>query len=328
MNYDNEAELKQRVEELTGRRIYGRARIIEDTSNYMNIVSGCVLRIGDKDYFIKADAKEGRFGIDDQPKFWVKHAVDLDDGSHKIIKLVFHEQFSTRLGFFQVRCRRSPAKESAVLAAVDGDERFMQGVTVRDPSGNNIRVIDFIPGPTFFNWLATLDIPHEPYFHEVLPGILMKLMGCIEAMDFLHRRGLEHGDIRNDHIIVETGTDRYRWIDFDYNVNYSDFDVWSMGNVLTYAVARGIVTCRAAVDTGASVDPDDALLFYGYRLANLRKVYPYIPDAMNDLLMRFSAGSSDFITDFEELGVALRAAAGATWGGGGRRRPSSMDKSR
>jgi hypothetical protein len=328
MNYDNEAELKERVEELTGRRIYGQACIIEDTSNYMNILSACVLRVGDKDYFIKADAKEGRFGIDDQPKFWVKHAVDLDDGSHKIIKLVFHEQFTTRLGFFQVRCRRSPDKESAVLSTVAGDPRFMQGTTVRDPAGNNIRVIDFIRGPTFFNQLADLDVPHEQYFHETLPRLMMKLIGCIEAMDFLHRRGLEHGDIRNDHIIVEEGTGLYRWIDFDYNVNYSDFDVWSMGNVLTYAAARGIVTCRAAAEKGAPVTPDDALLFYGYRLANLQQVYPYIPDALNDLLMRFSAGSTTFFSDFEELGVALRAAMGATWGGPGRRRGGSTDGGR
>jgi hypothetical protein len=315
MIFEDGAALKERIETLGGRRVYTPPTVIEDTSNYINIHGGTVLRIGGNDYYIRTDAKEGRFGISEQPKFWVKHAVDLTDGSRKIIKLVFHEQFTTRLGFFQVRCHRSPDKESAVLDAITGDTRFMQGFTVRDPVGNNVRVIDLIRGDSFFNLLAGSQQPHEEYFHETLPGVLHKLVGCVEAMNELHRRGLQHGDIRNDHILVEEDTGQFRWIDFDYSVNYSDYDVWSMGNVLTFAVAKGIVTCRQAHEAGVAVDEGDSLLFYGYRLANLRKIYPYIPAAMNDLLMRFSRGAERFFTDFEELARALRAAAGATWGG-------------
>jgi len=318
MIFEDSTELKERIESLGGRRVYTPPTVIEDTSNYLTIHGGTVLRIGGNDYYIRTDAKEGRFGISEQPKFWVKHAVDLTDGSRKIIKLVFHEQFTTRLGFFQVRCHRSPDKESAVLDAIAGDERFMQGHTLRDPKGNNVRVIDLIRGDSFFNQLATLDGSHEEYFHEILPGIVHKLVGCIEALDKLHRKGLRHGDIRNDHILVEQGTGRYRWIDFDYSVNYSDYDVWSMGNVLTYAVARGIVTCREAHEKGVSVTKEDALLFFGYRMANLRKVYPYIPEVLNELLLRFSVGAEQFFTDFEEMARAIRTAAGATWGSGWR----------
>jgi len=318
MIFENEAELRERIEQLAGRKVYSAPTIIEDTSNYLNIHGGTVLRVAGNDYYVRTDAKEGRFGIGDQPKFWVKHAIDLSDGSRKIIKLVFHEQFTTRLGMFQVRCRRSPDKESAVLQTVAGDRRFMQGITLRDPVGNNIRVIETIRGISFFNHVATLEQSHEEYFYETLPSYVSKLVGCIEAMDFLHRRGLEHGDIRNDHILVEADTGELRWIDFDYNVNYSDYDVWSMGNVLTYAVAKGIVTCRAASEAGVSIDDDDALLFYGYRVANLRKVFPYVSRQLNDLLMRFSIGASDFFSDFEEMAHALRAAAGATWGRKGR----------
>ena len=315
MIFEDSAALKERIEAVAGRRVYTPPTIIEDTSNYINIHGGTVLRVGGSDYYIRTDAKEGRFGISEQPKFWVKHAVDLTDGSRKIIKMVFHEQFSTRLGFIQVRCHRSPDKESAFLEAAKGDTRFMQGHTVRDPAGNNVRIIDLISGDSFFNLLANLQQPHEEYFHETLPGIIHRLVGCIEAMDKIHRLGLRHGDIRNDHILVEAGTGEYRWIDFDYSVNYSDYDVWSMGNVLTYAVARGIVTCRDAAEAGVDVQDGDALLFYGYRLANLRKLYPYIPGALNDLLLRFSAGAERFFTDFEEMARALRAAAGLSWGG-------------
>ncbi len=320
MIIENPVELKERIERFTPRRVRGEVPIVEDTSNYLQIQGGMVLRVGGDDLFVMGDAREGRFGISDQPKFWVKRAVDLEDGSSKIVKLVFHEQFTTKLGLFTVRCHRSPDKESQVLDAVTGDPRFMQGRTVEDEAGNNIRIIDFIRGDTFFNHIATLEQPHEEYFFETLPGIFGRLIGCVDAMDFLHRRGLEHGDIRNDHVIIEEGTGLFRWIDFDYSVNYTDYDVWSMGNVLNYAVAKGIVTCRSA--EAGEVNPDfrgdiraeDALLFYGYRVANLRKVFPYVPAALNDLLMRFSTGTEDFFESFEQLSRALRAVAGQTWG--------------
>ena len=320
MIFENPAELKERIERYTTRRVRAEIPIVEDTSNYLQIQGGMVLRVGGDDLFVMGDAREGRFGISDQPKFWVKRVVDLADGKSKIVKLVFHEQFTTRLGIFTVRCHRSPDKESQVLDTVAGDPRFMQGRTVTDEAGNNIRIIDYIRGDTFFNHIATLDQPHEEYFFEALPGIVQKLISCVEAMEFLHRRGLEHGDIRNDHILIEQGTGRYRWIDFDYSVNYTDYDVWSMGNVLNYAVAKGIVTCRAAEagevnpDFRGDILPDDSLLFYGYRVANLRKVYPYIPRPLNDLLMRFSTGAEEFFESFEQLARALRAVAGQTWG--------------
>lgn len=328
MIFENEQELRGRIRELAGRKVHGRLPISDDTSDYMKIWGGMVLRLEDTDYFVLGDATEGRFGIGDQPKFWVKNAVDLTDGGRKIIKLTFHEQFTTRLGIFTVRCHRSPEKESAVLDLVRGDGRFMQGRTVHDVRGNEARVIDFIRGQSFFNHVASLQQSHEEYYHRTLPGILGKLVGAIGAMDFLHRRGLEHGDIRNDHILVEAGTGEYRWIDFDYHVNYSDYDVFSMGNVLTYAIGKGIVTCKSLVEGGQlhpvrceKMTPDDSLLFYNYRLANLRKAFPYVDPVLNELLMRFSAGAREMFTDFEQMARHLRAAMGSAWGGAARRGP-------
>jgi len=322
MIFDNEQELRDRIQELSGRKVYGSLQISDDTSDYMKIWGGMVMRLEENDYFVLGDATEGRFGIGDQPKFWVKNVVDLTDGSQKIVKLTFLEQFTTRLGIITVRCHRSPEKESAVLDVVRGDTRFMQGRTVQDARGNEARIIDFIRGKNFFNWVAALDQSHEEYYHQTLPGILVKLVGCIGAMDFLHRRRLEHGDIRNDHIIVESNTGIYRWIDFNYHVNYSDYDVFSMGNVLTYAVGKGIVTCRSAIEAGQvdparceTVTPDDALLFYNYRLANLRKIFPYIDPALNDLLMRFSTGAKDMFIDFEGIARHLRAVMGRAFRG-------------
>ena len=55
------------------------------------------------------------------------------------------------------------------------------------------------------------------------------------------------------------------------------------------------------------IGTDDALLFYPYRLANLQKFYPYIPPEMNDILLRFSAGATDFYEDFGRMAADLRA---------------------
>ena len=309
MIFENQAELKERIESLADRKVYGPVHVLEDTSDYMEISAGAVLRLGGNDYYIRGEAKEGRFGIAEQPKLWVKYAVDLADGSRKILKLVFHEQFTTTLGALTVRCVRDPDKESKVLAATAGDDRFMQGRTVYDPVGNNVRILDYIRGPSIFNYVARLKQDHERYFHETLPGILHRVAHCIDAMAMLHQRGEQHGDIRNDHILIDHDTGRYIWIDFDYRVNFLDYDIFGMGNVLNYVVGKGIHTLAAhsARTDRESAYFEDGLLFYGYRLANLRKLYPYIPPELNEMLMRFSAEATNFYEDCTEMATDLRA---------------------
>lgn len=307
MTIENLAELKERAEEVMGRKIYGRITVTDDTSNYMKIGSGTVLRLHGTNYFVSGDATEGRFGIGDQPKFWVKYAWDLTTGKRKIIKLVFYESFTTTMGFFTFRLTRNPDKESKVLELVRGDDRFMQGQTLHDRSGNNIRIVDFIKGQSLYNEIAALEMSHARYFHELMPEMLRKVVGSVEALDHLAKQGQQHGDVRNDHILVERGTGAFRWIDFDYEVNYGDYDVWSVGNVLNYVVGMGVTACRdvvgACTSSGSPLGPDDALLFFKHRLANLRKVYPYIPKELNEVLMRFSTSTVDF---YEDVGTIAR----------------------
>jgi hypothetical protein len=306
MIFEDPQELAARIESVADRKVRGRVRVLEDTSDYMDIAAGTVLRLDGRDFYIRGEAREGRFGIEEQPKLWVKYAVDLTDGARKILKLVFHEQFTTTLGAFTVRCARDPDKESRVLALTEGDERFMQGYTVRDTVDNNVRIIDTIRGPSLFNYVALLRESHEAYFHETMPGLLRQLVGCIEAIALLHDRGEQHGDIRNDHILIEQDTSRLRWIDFDYRVNYLDYDIFGLGNILTYVVGKGIHTLRGIADD-VPVTDEDGLLFYGYRLANLRKLYPYIPVGLNEMLMRFSSESTFFYNSCTEIAVDLRS---------------------
>ncbi len=303
MIFEDPQELRDRIESMTPRRVRGSVPIHEDTSSYMAIEGGDVLRLEGHDYFVLGEAREGRFGIDDQPKFWVKYAVDLETGQQKIVKLVFHEQFTANLGLVRVRCTRNPHKESAVLDAVRGNHRFMQGHTIMDPSGNSVRIIDFIRGKSLFGLLEEMDVPHEQYWHEVFPGLLAELIESIRAMAGLHAQGHHHGDIRNDHILIERESGRFTWIDFDYEVNFADFDVWSMGNVINYLVGQGMHTFREVARNpkrypdAQGLDVDDALVLYGHRVANLRKLFPYVPRDLNEILMRFSLSTAEPYVD-------------------------------
>jgi hypothetical protein len=171
----------------------------------------------------------------------------------------------------------------------------MQGRTCRDTRGNLVRVIDFIKGVDLFNYLHSLSLHHEEYIETIFPEILAKTMGCLGAIQFLHEAGLCHGDIRNDHIFIENETGRFRWIDFDLTQDFPDFDVWSIGNILHCIVGKGFVKFRDVLkerpELRDRLTEEDASAFFPYRIMNLRKVYPYLPEKLNDVLVNFSVGA-------------------------------------
>ncbi|MCP4566104.1 MAG: serine/threonine protein kinase [FCB group bacterium] len=304
----NPEQLISRIKEVTGWPNVSQPRIVTDTSDCMSIQRGNVVKLGEHYFVIEGNRYETRFGIGDQPKYWVFGAIDLETGKHKIIKTVFHEDFHVHIGVFKVRCYRSPEKEAKVLQVVKNDRRFMQGYTVNDTQNNNVRVIDFIRGPTIFQHVYNISKGHEQYYHEDLPGILRKLIDCMEAIQFLHDRGTCHGDIRNDHIIIDSDTGYYRWIDFDLNQNVSDFDVWSMGNILNYIIGKGINSFQQVLKNDhfeerirKSLRPDDGSAFYEYRIMNLQKLYPYISTDLNNILLHFAIKPRGIYSAIREL---------------------------
>lgn len=54
------------------------------------------------------------------------------------------------------------------------------------------------------------------------------------------------------------------------------------------------------------VRDDDMMLLYGNRIANLKKLYPYVDPNLNEILMRFSAKAQNFYTNFRSLISDLR----------------------
>ena len=290
-------------------RVPGEVNIITDTSDFFRVDYDDVLILNDRPYLIRNYEREGRFGIDEQPKFWVRRAIDLVDGSVKIIKMVFPERFEVRVGSITFDCVRSPKKEARILDLTRGHPHFMQGFSTRDSAGNVIRIIDHINGTTIDKWISELKRGHEDYFYNTFPLILRDYIKLVKAIKFLHDHGEKHGDIRRDHIFKDRREESYRWIDFDYNYwhreNMFGYDLFGLGNVLVYLVGCGDVMVqdlnRHDQKAFQGLTFDDMNIIFHNRVVNLQKVYPYIPDRLNLILLHFSAGAEIFYDDTEQF---------------------------
>jgi len=286
-----------------------RFRIHTDTTNFFRVEYGDVVVLGDRPYLIRHNAKEGRFGIDDDVKFWVKRAIDLKGGSLKVIKLVFYEKFTTHIGGIAFECFRSPRKEARILDLVAGHKNFMHGHAVKDEAENLVRVLDFIAGNTLHSHVEDMNLGHQTYFYEQFPGIIKNFIECIGAIRFLHEHGEKHGDIRRDHILIDRHSGRYRWIDFDFNYRHREniygYDLFGLGNVLVFLAGKGDVLVPELKTAGhpalRALRQEDVNIVFHNRVANLKKIYPYIPETLNRVLMHFSKGANWFYENTTQL---------------------------
>jgi len=286
-----------------------RFRIHTDTSDFFRVEYGDVLLLDDTPFLIRHNAKEGRFGLDDEVKHWVKRAIDLRNGDWKFIKMVFHEKFVAHVGNLAFECFRSPRKEARILDLVGEHRNFMHGYSVKDEKGNVIRIIETVPGIPLFKYVNNIEVDHEAYHHDQFPGILDRYIECIEGIRFLHEHGEKHGDIRRDHIFVDRSTGYYRWIDFDFNYRHREniyaYDLFGLGNVLVYLVGMGDILIQDLIKEEhpavGTLSYDDMNIIFHNRIVNLQKVFPYIPDSLNRILMHFSEGANWFYEDTSQL---------------------------
>lgn len=292
------------------------SRLFTDTTDFMAIEYGDQILVNGRRFTVTGVEKERRFGIED-PKHWVKRAVDAETGERKIIKLSYFETFEASLGEVKIRCFRDPQKEASILDLVKNHPSFMHGNSCADPKGNNIRVLDIVRGTNFLLYLNSLRLPHETYFHEVLPGILSKLVTAFEAIRFLHHEGFRHGDIRNDHLIVTQQSGELVWIDFDYDYesreNPFGLDIFGLGNILLYAVGKGFHNLFMIQNDSYTygnlierIAQDDMSILHKARFMNLRKLYPYIPVMLNNILMHFSMSTTIYYEFVDEILEDLR----------------------
>ena len=287
-------------------------RLITDTSDFTSIDCGDVIHVDNRYFLITGYTKEGRFGIDEQPKQWVPKVFDLESGERHILKLVFHENFTITLGPFAVTCYRSPEKEARVLELVTGNPLFMQGYSVQDEVGNLVRILDVIQGTRMDTAISRLTCDDPTYLADHLPAILDHYLQLLEGIMLLHRHNLKHGDIRRDHIIIDSRDDSYRWIDFDYDFYLPErpfaLDLIGLGNVLLYILGRRNYRPLDVLEDPElgekvleTLHVDDLALLSRDRIFNLRKIKPDLPKCFNDILLHFSAGTPVLYDEVGEL---------------------------
>jgi hypothetical protein len=297
-------------------RDLSQVEVHTDTSDFYRINAGDVVLVEDERFLVGNNTREGRFGLDDEVKHWVKRATDLPTGERRIIKLAFHERFDATIGGIRFECFRSPHKESRILELVRGNPSFMQGHTRRDTADNPVRILEVVAGRCLPDVVADLPGTHEEYFHATFPALLDTFIESARALAFLHEHGEKHGDVRRDHLYVTTETGRLCWIDFDYNFvhreNIYSLDVFGLGNILIYLAGKGDATLPdlrdRAPDIFATLYWEDLSLVWQNRVANLRKVYPYIPEELNKILLYFSNNASIYYERADQMIDDLMAA--------------------
>ncbi len=298
------------------RSIRRTPKIFTDTSDFTSIDYGDLLVVDDRYLLVTGYTKEGRFGVDEQVKQWVPRVEDMESGKKQIVKLVFHETFDISFGQFTITCFRNPEKEASVLELVQGHPHFMQGYGALDGADNLVRILDIIQGSRLDKYIHRGPELHEQYFHEKLPAILNQFLACLEGIGMLHKNGFRHGDIRRDHILVEYDTELFRWIDFDYDFYLPEkpfgLDMYELGNILIYLVGRGNFTLRDILehpemgqDKLNTINEGDISLLSKGKVANLAKLFPYIPDSLNTILMHFSKSAPLFYETVEEFSTEL-----------------------
>ena len=294
------------------------SRVYTDTTDFTSIDYSDIIAVEGRYFLITSYTKEGRFGVDEQIKQWVPKVEDLESGVQYIVKLVFRETFNMRLGQFMVTCYRSPEKEARILELVQGHPHFMQGESLLDAAGNLVRVLIPVSGNRLDKVIHS-ESSHKDYFSKELPLILEQFLGCLKAIGFLHQNGFRHGDIRRDHIFVDRNTGLYYWIDFDYDFYLPEkpfaLDLFELGNILIYLSGRGDYHPREILADPAmgeavvqTLTPSDFSLLTRNRVVNLQKIFPYIPDALNNILLHFSVGTDVFYETVEELHTDLDSA--------------------
>lgn len=286
-------------------------KLITDTTDFMAVGYGDVVALGGRHYMVLRDEAERRFGIEDF-KFWVKRCRCLETNEPAILKLVFHEEFYQKVGPASIRSFRSSTKEARILDLVKDDPRFMHGFSVRDEVGNLVRVLEVIRGKRYDEAVDAMPGDHAEYFASHLRPALELFVGAAEAIGFLHDNGEQHGDVRRDHLWLENRTGQGRWLDFDYayeaRANPFALDLYGLGNCLLFIVGKRIYTPQvfADMDGAGDIRKSDFSPIIRNRLVNLRRLFPYIPEPLNNVLLHFSEGAEVFYDSVDEMLCDLR----------------------
>jgi hypothetical protein len=93
--------------------------------------------------------------------------------------------------------------------------------------------------------------------------------------------------------------------------NIYGYDLFGLGNILIFLAGKGDVLLQDLRDRNhpalTSLCEEDLNIVFNHRVADLRKVYPYLPEALNKILLHFSKGANYFYENTGQLIEDLEA---------------------
>jgi hypothetical protein len=88
------------------------------------------------------------------------------------------------------------------------------------------------------------------------------------------------------------------------------YDLFGLGNILMYLTGMGDVVYQDLKRVNHpcldKLEGEDVNIVFNNRIANLKKLYPYIPDNLNRILMHFSKGAQIYYDNTVQLIDDLR----------------------
>jgi hypothetical protein len=84
------------------------------------------------------------------------------------------------------------------------------------------------------------------------------------------------------------------------------YDLFGLGNILVFLVGGGDITVQQLQAKESpnleKLTPEDMNIIFNNRVANIQKIYPYVPDSLNYILLHFSNGANLY---YENIGQLL-----------------------
>ncbi|HXW68318.1 MAG TPA: hypothetical protein VEJ88_01820, partial [Dissulfurispiraceae bacterium] len=81
--------------------------------------------------------------------------------------------------------------------------------------------------------------------------------------------------------------------------------LFGLGNILAYLTGRGDVTAGWLRENNSTafyqLTTGDMNIVFKNRVVNLKKIYPYVPEGLNRILLHFSMGADIFYDNTDEL---------------------------
>ena len=83
------------------------------------------------------------------------------------------------------------------------------------------------------------------------------------------------------------------------------YDLFGLGNVLVYLAGMGDILVQDLIEEKhramGNLGKGDMNIIFHNRVVNLQKVFPYVPDSLNRILMHFSEGANWFYENTSQL---------------------------